>query len=139
MDMFQLAVLMANSSFSNCSAMWYTVLRLLGMNQTSCSYDSSTASWKPTEEKVDIIVDTKLHIIQQCSVMTDKANSMLNYIMSAMASRPFIPLYSRYVFIITEYWAPQLKRWRVTKTVSSCPPREVEGAGLWRSQGKGAI
>lgn len=43
------------------------------MNQTSCSYDSFPAAWKPAEKKVDTTVDTKLNTIQQCSLITNKA------------------------------------------------------------------
>jgi len=67
------------------------VLGLLGMNQTSCGCNCFSASWKPAEERVDIVVDTKLHIIQQCSLITDKTTSMLKG-MRTMASRPLIPL-----------------------------------------------
>lgn len=61
---------MTNSSFSDCCGI---LLVLLGMNQTSCSYDSFTAPWKPAEKKVYITVDTKLNIIQQCPLITNKA------------------------------------------------------------------
>lgn len=38
---------------------WYMVSELLGMDQTSFSYDSFTASCKSAEKEVDIIADTK--------------------------------------------------------------------------------
>lgn len=76
MEMFQIAVLMTNASFSDCHGI---LLGLLGMNQTSCSYDSFTAPWKPAEKKVGITVDMKLNTIQQCSLVPNKETSMLNY------------------------------------------------------------
>lgn len=112
MEMFQKAVLMTNLSFSDCCGM---LLGLLGMNQTSCSYDSFTAPWKPAEKKVGITVDTKLNKIQQCSLITNKATSMLNCIMRTMTTRPFIPIYSVTMDLHLDYcdpqfWAPQLKK-----------------------------
>lgn len=112
MEMFQKAVLMTNLSFSDCCGM---LLGLLGMNQTSCSYDSFTAPWKPAEKKVGIMVDTKLNKIQQCSLITNKATSMLNCIMRTMTTRPFIPIYSVTMDLHLDYcdpqfWAPQLKK-----------------------------
>lgn len=135
MEMFQIAVLMTNSSFSDCRGI---LLRLLGMNQTSCSYDSFTAPWKPAEKKMDITVDTKLNIIQQCSFITSKATSMLNYMMKTMTTRPFIPLYSVAIDpklgYCDEFWAPQLEKVMTFK-------RGWERCTyfIWRSQGERAL
>lgn len=120
MEMFQIDVLMTNSSSSDCSGI---LLGLLGMNQTSCSYDSFTAPWKLAEKKVGITVDTKLNIIQQCSLITNKATSMLNYIMKTMTTRPFITLYqwqwTKTWITVTNFGPHSWKR--------SWPSREVEG------------
>lgn len=111
MEMFQIAVLMTNYSFSDCRGI---LLGLLGMNQTSCSYDSFTAPWKPAEKKVGIAVDTKLNIIQQCSLVTNKLTSTLNYIMRTVTTRPFIPVYwvamDPKLDYCDQFWAPQLKK-----------------------------
>lgn len=135
MEMFQIAVLMTNSSFSDCCG---TLLRLLGMNQTSCSYDSFTAPWKPAEKKVGITVDTKLNVIQKCSLITNKATSMLNYIMKTMTTRPFIPLYSMAIDPNLDYcdqfWAPQLE-----KIVTSKRGWERCTYLIWRCQGQRAV
>lgn len=63
MDMFHLAVI--NDKFLFLWLQWCLALGLLAMNHSNCSYDSFTASRKPAEEKVDILIDTKVNIIQQ--------------------------------------------------------------------------
>ena len=87
---------------------WATLIPMLGDERTDCS---------PAEKDLDVMMDGKLDMSQQCALTAQKAKHILGCINRSVASRVrevIQPLYSTLVRPHLEYciqmWSPQHRR-----------------------------